>query len=297
VHIKDAIGQKQRERLIFIEFRLWFLGDIGRPDLMDRFGMAPAVATRDIALYKKLAPHNLDFDGSRKVYVPTGDFLPLFEHSAERVLSALTRGFGEGLAVEQGSALLCEFPVRLNKPDLNVLATVTRAIHQGCGLDIKYYSLSSGPKRRTVIPFALVDSGLRWHTRAYDRLSGEFRDLVISRIEDPIERPDLRPEKHELADQDAQWSRLVDLELIPHPKQNHPDIVARDFGMGKEHKLKVRVRAAIAGYVLRQWAVDCSADKSLDPSIHRLCIKNPITLYGIENALIAPGFNLVETDK
>ena len=92
------------------------------------------------------------------------------------------------------------------------------------------------------------------------------------------------------ADQDAQWSRLVDLELIPHPGQNHREIVARDFGMGKDQVLKIRVRAAIAGYVLRQWAVDCSTDRHLNPGIHRLCLKDPLGLYGVANAILAPGY-------
>ena len=36
----------QRERLAYIEFRLFFLGDIRRQDLMERFSIAPAAATR-----------------------------------------------------------------------------------------------------------------------------------------------------------------------------------------------------------------------------------------------------------
>ena len=29
------LSQAQRERLAFVEFRLWFLGDVRRPDLID----------------------------------------------------------------------------------------------------------------------------------------------------------------------------------------------------------------------------------------------------------------------
>ena len=36
---------------------------------MIRFGIAPAVATRDLTAYRELAPRNIAFDGSRKVYV------------------------------------------------------------------------------------------------------------------------------------------------------------------------------------------------------------------------------------
>ena len=52
----DDLSQKQRDRLAYVEFRLWFLGDVCRRDLMERFGIAPAVATRDFTAYRDLAP-------------------------------------------------------------------------------------------------------------------------------------------------------------------------------------------------------------------------------------------------
>lgn len=47
----ESLGHAQRERLAYIDFRLYFFGEIGRPDLIERFGVAPAGATRDLALY------------------------------------------------------------------------------------------------------------------------------------------------------------------------------------------------------------------------------------------------------
>ena len=76
----DDLSQKQRDRLAYVEFRLWFLGDVCRRDLMERFGIAPAVATRDFTAYRDLAPQNINFDGRRKVYVPSEHFAPVFEH-------------------------------------------------------------------------------------------------------------------------------------------------------------------------------------------------------------------------
>ena len=49
-------------------FRLYFMGEVGRPDLASRFGVAPAGGTRDLALYREIAPQNIVFDGSSKVY-------------------------------------------------------------------------------------------------------------------------------------------------------------------------------------------------------------------------------------
>jgi predicted DNA-binding transcriptional regulator YafY len=284
----EDMSNAQRERLAFIEFRLWFLGDVGRPDLIDRFGIAPAVATRDLASYREAAPENIDFDGSRKVYVPSPDFSPIFEHDADRVLSALSRGFGDGLGRASSGFIPSEFPLRLNQPPLQVIAIITRAIHQKRGVRLTYHSLNSGTSKREIVPFALVDSGLRWHVRAFDRKSQEFRDLVITRMEKPVLLED-DIQDHEKADQDNQWTRIVTLELVPHPDQLRPEIVAKDFGI-RDGCLTLKVRAAIAGYVLQQWGVDCSANHSLDPTRYRLWLKDSLVLYGVSNALLAPGY-------
>ena len=284
----NELNHAQRERLAFIEFRLWFLGDVRRPDLIDRFGIAPAVATRDLTAYRDAAPGNIDFDQRRKVYVPTPNFHPIFEHEPQRVMSALSRGFGEGMGKASDGFLPCEFPLRLNQPSLPVLAVITRAIHQKRGVGLTYHSLNKGPSKREIVPIALVDSGLRWHARVFDRTSREFRDLVITRMERPV-LLDSNADPEEQADRDAQWTRVVPLGLVAHPDQPRPDIVARDFAMRDGH-LTLNVRAAIAGYVLRQWSVDCSPDHSLDPTHYRLWLKDSLVLYGVENAVLAPGY-------
>jgi hypothetical protein len=42
----------------------------------------------------------------------------------------------------------------------------------------------------------------------------------------------------------------------------HPDTIEAEYGM-EDGVLKVRVRAALAGYLLRRWNVDCTEDHSL----------------------------------
>jgi hypothetical protein len=282
-------SQKQRNRLAYIEFRLWFLGDASRQDLMQRFKIAPAMATRDFTAYRELAPRNIDFDGRRKVYVPSERFAPVFNHEPEQVLTAISRGFGDGDNGKGGSYLPCELPLRLNRPTLQELSVLTRAIHQNQVLRVKYHSFRRGAASREIIPHALVDSGLRWHTRVFDRKSGEFRDLVVSRIEAAVPMLGAEMSPNEMAGADEEWNRQVDLALIVHPGVERPEVVLRDFGM-RRGELHVTVRAAIAGYVLQLWNVDCSPDRSLDPAIHRMCLKNPSSIKGIRSVEIAPGY-------
>ena len=157
----ESLSHAQRERLAYIDFRLYFMGEIGRPDLASRFGVAPAGATRDLALYREIAPQNIEFDGSNKIYRIGKTFAPLFEHATQRVLSALALGFGDGVNVDSQPLLPCESPTALSNPRMDVLAPVCRAIHAKRPVAIRYHSMSSGESERIIVPFALVDTGLR----------------------------------------------------------------------------------------------------------------------------------------
>ncbi|CAA6810034.1 MAG: COGs COG2378 [uncultured Thiotrichaceae bacterium] len=285
----EKLGLSQRERLAYIEFRLYFLGDVRRQDLMDRFGVAPAATTRDFSLYREISPNNIDFEGSSKTYILGDTFKPVFEHNVERVLTMLSRGFGGGIGQVSDALLPCELPLVLNRPSANVLAPVTRAIYQKKSISMKYFSHSSGMSKREIVPFALANDGLRWHVRAFDRKSQEFRDFVFTRMESTKLLRDSKPEKHELPDQDIQWNRIVELDIVPHPDRGRPEITERDYGM-VDGVLHLKLRAAMAGYVLPQWQVDCSADHSVEEKGCRLWLRDVLALYGVNSAKFTLGY-------
>ncbi len=285
----DDLTQPQCDRLAFVALRVRFIGDIRRQDLVSRFGIQSAAATRDLAIYKELAPGNIDYDTKAKCYVLGEDFKPLFDFPPERVLSWLTQGFGDGEPSQLKAWVASEIPSRLTHPDLDVLACVTRAIHQECPIRVEYHSISSGQTERQIVPFALIDNGLRWHVRAFDRRSQEFRDFVITRIKGPVLLRGEEVQAHERGDQDIQWTRIVELELIPHPDQPRSEVTEMDYGM-RDGVLRMKLRAATAGYILRKWSVDSSPDHSLRGPEYRLWLKNPLALYGVRNAVLAPGY-------
>jgi hypothetical protein len=282
------LTHNQRERLAYIDFRLYFFGEVGRKDLIERFGLAPAGATRDLALYREIAPKNITFDGSKKIYRVGQAFSPLFGHDAKRVLSVLAMGFGDGQNGQTLPLLSCESPTALSNPKMDVLAPICRAIHAKRPVAIHYHSMSSGASDRVIVPFALVDTGLRWHVRAFDRKSSEFRDFVVTRIESTSLR-DEAPLACELPDNDIQWTRIVELNFVPHPRLERPEIIKMDYGMTSD-SIKMRVRAAVAGYMLLRWSVDCSPDHRLKEEQYRLWLSDPLALYGVENAKLAPGY-------
>ena len=289
------ISQAQQERLSHIDFRLRFLGTIGRNDLVNRFGIKAAAATRDITLYKELASQNLEYDTKAKIYTRSEPFSPLFDYPRHQALTALAHGFGDDFVVAHKAHIACETPTQLNNPQLDTLSVLIRAINQKQLVEMTYRSLSSGRTTRQIVPFVLVDNGLRWHVRAYDRKRSRFTDFVINRISEPTLLPNSKVEEHEMKDNDIQWNRIVELEIVPHPRVSFPETIEHEYDM-VDGTLHVNVRAAVAGYVLRRWNVDCSEDHSLEGPEYHLWLKNRQALYGVENLVIAPGYNKDEKE-
>lgn len=284
----SSLSATQRLRLTFIEFRVWFYGSVARKHVLERFEVASAAGTRDLMLYKQLVPGNVAYEHKLYRYQPT--FKPLFQHDPEKVLLALTTGASAADTGVSSETISHAIPTRLNQPDLNTLATVTRAIHAGQVLTLTYLSMKKGPSPRVIVPHSLVDSGLRWHVRAFDRTKGHFRDLVLTRMEDVrILENCSPPTKEEQIGADTQWNRMFTLNLVPHPSRPHPEVIAKDFGM-QQGRLRVSLRGAVAGYVMRQWQVDCSPDACMRGQEVRLRLADPTEIEGAGSAALAPGY-------
>ncbi|WP_234246257.1 WYL domain-containing protein [Billgrantia desiderata] len=287
-----ALSTPQRERLAHIDFTLMFKGEARRSDLIYRFAIAPTQATKDFALYHELAPANIIYDKSRRLHIRPHSFAPLFDYDITRTLSTLCQGqgHGDGFLGTLPTSVRCEMANQLNQPNLPIVAAISEAMHKGCALAIRYVSLSKGETEREIVPHTLVDSGLRWHARAFDRESGEFRDFVLTRLVDATVL-ELSPAlDEEVLLRDRQWNRFVELELVPHPSIRYPQAIERDYAM-QQGRLKVELRAALAGYLLRRWNVDCSPDHSLQGPEYQLALSNVPALYGVKNLKLAPGYD------
>lgn len=291
-NIWEEASQAQLERLAYIDFRLTFLGDVSRKNLMSRFGIKEAAATRDFALYKQGASSNLVLDDVSKIYVRTDNFVSAFQYSAVQALAVLSQGLCENATKPHNSLISCEMPSRLNIPSLDILSVVSRAIYMKKVVKINYHSIKNGQSTREIIPFSLVDNGLRWHVRAFDRKRKVFTDFVLTRIS-KANIINSYIEDNEYSVNDIQWNRIVELELSVHPRLKYPRTIELDYGMSGG-LLKINVRAALVGYILRLWNVDCSPDHHLDTDEIHLWLRNAAALYGVdsgvENLLLAPGY-------
>lgn len=283
----DSLSLSQQERLAHIDFTLMFKGEAGRHYITDRFKVAPSVATRDFALYHDYAPQNIKYDDKQRQHIKTAEFKPLFDYDVIRTLATFSQGFGDGLTGHIQAPKTCEAPYHLNSPDLNVVATISEAIHKGLPVEMDYVSPSSGTSSRVIVPHTVVDTGLRWHVRAFDRHRGEFRDFVLTRIKS-IKLVTVAVDDNEHIENDLQWNNMLVLELIVHPRVKYPEAVELDYGMKRGSK-KITIRSALAGYMLRLWNVDCSQDHHKYSSEFQLALKNNQVLSDVENAVLAPG--------
>lgn len=285
----DEFSFAQKQRLAYIDFKLYFTGMVTRSEIVSHFELGLAAATRDLKFYKDNAPENMAYDNVEKKYFITTQFKPIFKHDARRTLIKLANNISDGFDSIGDTSFPIESPSPLNVPDIDIIAKLSQAIINHKPISVIYTSLSSGSGARELVPHSIVDNGLRWHLRAYDRKSKSFRDFVLTRIT-KVTIQAQTPSSEEDKLEDHQWMRMVPLQIIPHPNNvKHPTAIKLDFGMEKG-MLEVNVRAAMAGYLLRRWNVDCSESGSLSGPEYQLYLQNNQTLYGAENLAIAPGY-------
>lgn len=283
----NKLSLSQQERLAHIDFTLMFKGEAGRSNLTERFKIAASVATRDFALYHSYAPQNIFYDNKVRLHLKTSEFKPLFEYDVIRTLATISQGFGDGFLGSMPAPVVCETPYYLNNPKLNIVAAISEAIHKNSAVEIDYISPTSGNSNRIIIPHAIVDTGLRWHVRAFDQQRHTFIDFVLTRIKSAtvIKKKSCDNEQFTA---DKQWNNILNIELIPHPRVKFPEAVEMDYGMNKG-RLTINIRAALAGYMLRLWNVDCTKDHhKFGPEFH-LALKNHHVLSEVDSALLAPG--------
>ena len=285
----DDLSFAQRQRLAFIDFKLFFTASMTRSEIVQHFQMGVSAATRDINLYKELAPENMEYDNAEKRYFITNKFNSLFNHDAKRTLVKLANDISDGFDAIGSTDFPVEQPSQLNVPDITVIARLSQAMVTGKAVSVIYTSLSSGSGARELVPHTIVDNGLRWHVRAFDRKTQTFRDFVLSRLS-KVSVLKAKPEQLELKVKDEQWNSVLPLQLVPHPKNiEFPTAIELDYNM-EGGVLALNVRAAMAGYLLRRWNVDCSENAALSGPEFQLYLQNAKLLQGADDLTLAPGY-------
>ncbi|MBI5750824.1 MAG: WYL domain-containing protein [Hydrogenophilales bacterium] len=268
-----------RQRLQYIEIMAYYSGVVTRSDVAKAFGLSDAAATKDLKLYGDLAPSNLIYNHGVFGFVPSQGFSPAFcDLSPAAVLPIIA----SNLAVSGGPygaesiyglpTAALPLPVRL--PTQQVLAQISRAIHSRKKLQVSYCSLSDrdSTDSRILEPHTLVDTGLRWHVRAYSDETYDFRDFVLSRF---VAAECLIDPAESSVEYDEDWVEMVALKLGPHADLDAPkrESLLLDYG-ASGGVIEVNVRRALIGYVLQRLGVDTTRDHSMNPNANQLMLLN-----------------------
>jgi hypothetical protein len=268
-----------RQRLQYIETMAFYTGVVTRSDVAKAFGISDAAATKDLKLYGDLAPNNLLYNHSVFGFVPSSAFSPGF---ADLAPAAVLPIIAANLAVAGGpygqdsiyGLTTATLPLPARLPGPQVLAQITRAIHGGKQLRVSYRSLSDrdSQQQRILEPHALVDTGLRWHVRAYNLDSYDFRDFVLSRI---TQAECLEAPAESNVQYDDDWVESLSLQLGPHADldMQKRESLLLDYGANGE-VIELTVRRALIGYVLQRLSVDTTEDHSLNPNAYQLMLLN-----------------------
>ena len=241
-----------RYRLIEV-IALWE-GRLTTNHLQRAFGIGRQQASKDINQYlTAFASNNLVYDRSLKGYKPSKTFKPVFTrgvadeylqmmHAREDLSCAL-----EALDVRELNTEVLLPPSRDLRPA--VLRPILQACREGLRVEIQYASLKHpAPEYRVIQPHTVVHNGMRWHVRAWCEKNSEYRDFVLSRIQD---QPELSLPGDMCKEKDDAWEKMVTLEVIPDPRlsTDQQNVISRDYDM-KKGKLKIKCRAAMASYIV-----------------------------------------------
>jgi hypothetical protein len=246
-----------QRRFEFIEWKVFWDGGVRRESLEQAFGISTPQASVDLRHYQEFEPENLAYDKSAKMYVRAGTFLPRFlKLSADRLLLQI-RAFLMG-ALESKDLWFSTLPPVDAAPDIvrsvepAALRKILDAIRERQKIAVHYQSLSTS-KWREIAPHALAFDGYRWHARSLCCESGEFRDFVLTRIDDFGEA---KPADID-ASADLEWSTMIEMRLAPHPglTDDQRRAIECDFGMVDGVRL-IQMRLALAYYFIKRHNLD-----------------------------------------
>lgn len=265
-------------RHCYIELLAYWEGRINTSNLVRQFSISRQQASKDISSYVELAPHNLVYDSSLKAYCATENFR----------VGLISGNVADYLAWAQNPQNeLVPFSVQpllspgishhtLNLPERKVTPAIIRglvsAIRQKKRIEVDYVSLNN-PNRegRVIAPHSFVNTGLRWHLRAWCEKSQEYRDFVLSRFRG---EPELLDKTQHTAAHDIHWNTQVSIILQPDPRltPEKREVLENDYQM-QNGQLHISTKGCLVQYLLREMQVNT---KMLDgtPEAQQLVLVN-----------------------
>ncbi|WP_288132661.1 WYL domain-containing protein [Microbulbifer sp.] len=267
--------EAQNRRFWLIELIAYWEGRLTTRHLREFFGISRQLASSEIGHYRKAYPHNLlEYQRSDGAHLPAPDFQR--HHISDDVAEYLSwmSGLQASLLPSQSPVYLPHFilphPPRNITPE--VIRPLVRALRESRRVEVDYGSIGN-PNRegRIIVPHTFVNTGPRWHLRAWCEKNGDYRDFVLSRFHG---QPEMLGKSPHTADGDEKWNTEITLIFEPDSRLNAEKkaVLEHDYGM-TNGQLHLTTRAPLANYLLQEMRVNT---KMLDgrPEAQQLVLVN-----------------------
>ena len=245
-----------KQRLAFIETKLFWEGTVNRRDITETFGVSVPQASSDIKVYRTKAPNNIYYDNSQKQYRASLEFEPIFgPMDPHEYLSKLGNVSAPKKSFKQGTVAEFSIVPSLDRNiDAAILRQIITALKKKQSVLMKYQSMSRpSPVWRWFSPHAFVFDGFRWHVRGFCELTNEFRDFILGRVWEIKGTKEAEAN----AKDDHKWNHFVSIHLIPHPSlsSDQKKVIEKEYNM-ENGVAALCVREAFVYYVLSRFRVN-----------------------------------------
>ncbi len=281
----DITELQTHERFKFIEFLLLFKGQLTRSELVERFGIGEATASRLIKSYIDKNPNQENYLGPRLGYVKADTFQIEYKHDA---LDGL-RYVASGKLLSQFKVVTYGLTIHSFNQSLSteLVAPVTRAIVGLRYVSLDYISSSSGISSRVIAPHSLFMASGTWYFRAYDMQSSTFRTFKFSRIKNAVTLGEIDNVIHSDIKDDS-WHQMRAVKLKPHPKLEHAEAI--ELELQTSPVKDIYISEATLGFAMSELRVDCSKKHKLSHVEYPLILVNRDELENVDSMVLAPGF-------
>ncbi|QTH72040.1 helix-turn-helix transcriptional regulator [Pseudoalteromonas xiamenensis] len=257
----------------FLDLHFYWEGQLQTGLFQKQFALSRPSAQKYIQQYIFDHQRPIEYVETLKSYVLKGAFLPTYvggefdeytNVTAGKILTNLSSGQVHHITL----------PKRQLEPE--ILRPILTACRYQSALDITYLSLKeNGESERIIRPHTLVNTGLRYHLRAFCEKSGKFQDFSLSRI--LAAEPELASKARHTKEEDTKWQQHVELMITPDPRLSlHAQaVIARDYQMNA-NKAVINTNAALVNYLINLLRLDClhpspeAQQIVIDPTCYRM---------------------------
>jgi hypothetical protein len=247
------------QRLMHIERCLFWRGELQRADLIDAFGINPIQAAKDFRTYMERYPGNMEYNKSRRRYLPLPGFMP-------RLIEPTT--LDEFAGMPSPLVPVANWPLPKRRATPQALQAIVAAVRERQKIEVQYQSMTGAkPAWRWLSPHAFASDGERWHVRAFCHTRGEFRDFVLGRIlaTRHVKASDVDPVR------DHDWNTFVEVLVTPNPglEEEKRQAIAAEYDLSpKSMEVTLNLRQAMLFYVKAKFDPEVNDD----PAAHQLFV-------------------------